>query len=347
MGIGSSPRGRGTREEPPLFPVRLRFIPARAGNTGPSSSTWSAGPVHPRAGGEHFRQRRSRLSWSGSSPRGRGTHAGKPPAQEVARFIPARAGNTKRSRSPRGSAPVHPRAGGEHGRRRPCTPATAGSSPRGRGTRALRRRPGWTRRFIPARAGNTSITTACARLATVHPRAGGEHWSERLRSAARFGSSPRGRGTPLHDLERGLRRRFIPARAGNTGAGRGRVGRVAVHPRAGGEHSMEKSMRGGSNGSSPRGRGTRLARIHARKFFRFIPARAGNTIPGKPPPDRGAVHPRAGGEHFERRGSPCSPAGSSPRGRGTHVRALRQGLGRRFIPARAGNTWSGRGWSCW
>ena len=70
-------------------------------------------------------------------------------------------------------------------------------------------------------------------------------------------------------------------------------------------------------GSSPRGRGTRCTARDGRRFFRFIPAWAGNTIAtarDKPPP---SVHPRVGGEHMP--GCVCSMLnlGSSPRGRGT------------------------------
>ena len=78
-----------------------------------------------------------------------------------------------------------------------------------------------------------------------------------------------------------------------------------------------------STGSSPRGRGTRtVGTVEAfPRRYRFIPARAGNTL-GRTPFARmpsSAVHPRAGGEHLL-----CAFSSRS--------------ACRRFIPARAGNT---------
>ena len=77
-------------------------------------------------------------------------------------------------------------------------------------------------RFIPARAGNTRRTNRPRSRSTVHPRAGGEHHEETYGMEVTNGSSPRGRGTLDAPLLRGPRRRFIPARAGNTGTNCGR-----------------------------------------------------------------------------------------------------------------------------
>ncbi|EFH10692.1 hypothetical protein HMPREF0731_3077 [Pseudoroseomonas cervicalis ATCC 49957] len=94
LGIGSSPRLRGTRLRDPLGRRHVRFIPAPAGNTyGPSGG--SARPsVHPRACGEHGRPGARRILESGSSPRLRGTQRGDLDDGELRRFIPAPAGNT-------------------------------------------------------------------------------------------------------------------------------------------------------------------------------------------------------------------------------------------------------------
>ena len=71
---------------------------------------------------------------------------------------------------------------------------------------------------------------------------------------------------------------------------------------------------------------------------RFIPARAGNTQSHLLLEDSVAVHPRAGGEHVNRRTASGWNFGSSPRGRGTLRIQRPSTLYRRFIPARAGNT---------
>ena len=280
----------------------------------------------------------ARRSENGSSPRGRGTrgHPGAPPAR--ARFIPARAGNTPPSGCETCPGTVHPRAGGEHRYRYSRDSICAGSSPRGRGTRSRGLSGRARHRFIPARAGNTEIGAQVGFVAAVHPRAGGEHGAGFKQGRDLDGSSPRGRGTPCLRGAPLQPRRFIPARAGNTFRLDGEAVAGTVHPRAGGEHAGPARARLPHRGSSPRGRGTQPAAGLDRAARRFIPARAGNTIPA--PTDRPitSVHPRAGGEHRGRAGTITKTTGSSPRGRGTLERRGELVLVRRFIPARAGNT---------
>ena len=111
---GSSPRGRGTLLCHPSLSPSCRFIPARAGNTQPAAEFSRESPVHPRAGGEHFGKNVGLEDYIGSSPRGRGTRFSKLLDLVVARFIPARAGNTASPASTATGTSVHPRAGGEH-----------------------------------------------------------------------------------------------------------------------------------------------------------------------------------------------------------------------------------------
>ena len=152
------------------------------------------------------------------------------------------------------------------------------------------------------------------------------------------GSSPRGRGTLDGGREYDYLVRFIPARAGNTVLDPGPRRPLPVHPRAGGEHGFGAVQEVGLDGSSPRGRGTPSDQRHRGRRDRFIPARAGNTLPARAPIPTRPVHPRAGGEH-RITGQPWSRArGSSPRGRGTQAGIERALVDIRFIPARAGNT---------
>ena len=315
-----------------------RFIPARAGNT--SSTAWSSRrrTVHPRTGGEHPPPDVGEDYPTGSSPCGRGTQAAIQYDWTLYRFIPARAGNTAPASWSGTKWPVHPRAGGEHGSGSVSFVVPIGSSPRGRGTlRSLRARCEW-RRFIPARAGNTTGGSGCPYSKSVHPRAGGEHLSSHPNIRRTCGSSPRGRGTPGCQSHTAGVSRFIPARAGNTYRARAGARSRSVHPRAGGEHSALGSTISIPDGSSPRGRGTLYAERRAERPLRFIPARAGNTRTAGTNGYSATVHPRAGGEH----GHVCSPVscglGSSPRGRGTRCLILAKRSSRRFIPARAGNT---------
>ena len=132
---GSSPRARGTPAEHPAVKALVRFIPASAGNTYADRAGKRAGAVHPRERGEHVVDANSYDSLGGSSPRARGTLTKPDFVTDDNRFIPASAGNTRRSR--RGAYPrsVHPRERGEHGLLQNPARVRPGSSPRARGTR--------------------------------------------------------------------------------------------------------------------------------------------------------------------------------------------------------------------
>ena len=281
---GSSPRGRGTLRN------------ARAAGVVDDGSS-------PRGRGTHSQPPRfGTLRFTGSSPRGRGTRLPTTIDLFGKRFIPAWAGNTHYSKRSRTVVTVHPRVGGEHvDLLAPLSGELGqGSSPRGRGTPALRR---------------------------DSPNA------PRL-----FGSSPRGRGTRSPCPLRRPTNRFIPAWAGNTGLDRGRLGSQSVHPRVGGEHSYQPMSARARGGSSPRGRGTPCTRSRPAGQERFIPAWAGNTAPGPRSAWGPSVHPRVGGEHLRLEPSEYPRTGSSPRGRGTRAALAQLRPYRRFIPAWAGNT---------
>jgi hypothetical protein len=153
--------------------------------------------VHPRVCGEHLPFRRQHAVDGGSSPRVRGTHEHTAGLHGEIRFIPACAGNTRCRSTARSGPPVHPRVCGEHlvDERAPCP--IGGSSPRVRGTRGRRHRPGRHSRFIPACAGNTPAATRPRSRSAVHPRVCGEHGLPVEGKVGRAGSSPRVRGT-LH-----------------------------------------------------------------------------------------------------------------------------------------------------
>ena len=214
--------------------------------------------------------------------------------------------------------PVHPRACGEHAAGALRLLAIIGSSPRLRGTLSNVRRINPIHRFIPAPAGNTT------RLKADDPKCAG--------------SSPRLRGTPTFVGEAVRIRRFIPAPAGNTRSTHLIVTTTPVHPRACGEHPGRHSPTNVNTGSSPRLRGTPGTSPDRCARPRFIPAPAGNTLFGGLISNTATVHPRACGEHQATLSMSVSPAGSSPRLRGTPSCSLRGRVPTWFIPAPAGNT---------
>lgn len=269
---GSSPRRRGTHQNRARAETAKWFIPARAGNTFSTPRAIVTSSVHPRAGRELVPAPDYPQKGADSSPRGRGTRRSRASSPAAERFIPARAGNTPPGRfiSARAgntsasaaawsASGVHPRAGGEHRKARCPLASPAGSSPRGRGTLPHQVPVGVLLRFIPARAGNTARRPPRGSRSTVHPRAGGEHADSIGRDWRFDGSSPRGRGTLTARHPGGRRRRFIPARAGNTWTDEKTMARPSVRPRAGGEHGVGPAERAGCG---RHGRGGEAALLH-------------------------------------------------------------------------------------
>ena len=254
---GSSPRLRGTQWNRQGWQFPRRFIPAPAGNTTLVDGTITEPSVHPRACGEHHRAIGRSERHSGSSPRLRGTPLICPNRTAPGRFIPAPAGNTPGQPCRLRTAPVHPRACGEHVLTKSLALNRAGSSPRLRGTLKASGVKPVERRFIPAPAGNTARVARRRPRTAVHPRACGEHAMPGRTPLTKPGSSPRLRGTRIPPVIGSRMTRFIPAPAGNT-LRRPRPGMSnSVHPRACGEHGQAADAVEPRPGSSPRLRGTR------------------------------------------------------------------------------------------
>ncbi len=153
-------------------------------------------------------------------------------------------------------------------------------------------------RFIPALAGNIPFAMISDHPISVHPRVRGEHLNSDSITDSLHGSSPRSRGTLVSLICVSHCVRFIPAFAGNIGEDSPGDNRLAVHPRVRGEHITYGWLDRDGNGSSPRSRGTCIARVHDRTISRFIPAFAGNILIPPPTSSVTAVHPRVRGEHI-------------------------------------------------
>ena len=158
-----------------------------------------------------------------------------------------------------------------------------------------------------------------------------------------FGSSPLARGALVRSRDDVAQNRFIPARAGSTLRPATRQRCNPVHPRSRGEHPDREPREEKHCGSSPLARGAQVLLAQSNLFCRFIPARAGST--GEQPAHEAAppVHPRSRGEHGVVVVGAQFVGGSSPLARGALDQQGLQGVGARFIPARAGSTGCGAG----
>ena len=91
---GSSPHTRGAPTPWSGPASRGRIIPAYAGSTPPTGSTWTPTRDHPRIRGEHHRRGRHPRRPRGSSPHTRGARQAPVHADRVPGIIPAYAGST-------------------------------------------------------------------------------------------------------------------------------------------------------------------------------------------------------------------------------------------------------------
>ena len=194
---------------------KCRFIPACAGNSYSDFVSGFVDAVHPRVCGEQIPNLALMKLSAGSSPRVRGTVVPRNWCNAKRRFIPACAGN--RSATERGAVPtaVHPRVCGEQSPSSRASDQLAGSSPRVRGTESWRLWRQDALRFIPACAGNSTVTAPEHVILTVHPRVCGEQAHAGSGMPRSSGSSPRVRGTDFDAQKHNRTRRFIPACAGN------------------------------------------------------------------------------------------------------------------------------------
>ena len=192
------------------------FIPARAGNTRRPATRAGWCSVHPRSRGKYEYSATQRSSVCGSSPLAREILGEGRAAAGLVRFIPARAGNTAQINDAGFERVVHPRSRGKYAAIGFHAHAHAGSSPLAREIHAGLLLFGEERRFIPARAGNTNEKAVMSMLSTVHPRSRGKYFQLAAIGEEDVGSSPLARKILNYEGELVIKRRFIPARAGNT-----------------------------------------------------------------------------------------------------------------------------------
>ena len=247
----------------------------------------------------------------------RGTRRGSASGLSIKRIIPAHAGNSAMSCVQLAAPPDHPRACGELRSMNPFATASAGSSPRMRGTRFLRHRLQALRRIIPAHAGNSSGRPNSPAPLSDHPRACGELLWDSSDPCSESGSSPRMRGTRECAGRLGSKSRIIPAHAGNSVCRWSPHQTISDHPRACGELGRSRPEWAEEFGSSPRMRGTRGRLWADARGARIIPAHAGNSCAVMLAGRGASDHPRACGELRDLDVDERHYFGSSPRMRGT------------------------------
>ena len=234
--------------------------------------------VYPRACGGTSQGNVKPLICAGLSPRVRGNLEGPLLYAIAGRSIPARAGEPHIPPSGKGLAAVYPRACGGTRFAGHTWAAVSGLSPRVRGN--LRSVWATNDRWgsIPARAGEPKTDTLAKTRATVYPRACGGTCAAGPGTPRPAGLSPRVRGNPGRPPLAFLQRRSIPARAGEPSQGPRLPRNMRVYPRACGGTPESSKTTSPTSGLSPRVRGNLCIRTRSSRFFRSIPARAGEPV---------------------------------------------------------------------
>ena len=215
----------------------------------------------------------------------------------------------------------HPRSRGEYPPRLVTSIHAGGSSPLSRGIRHPTLRPRTPLGIIPALAGNTLVRTCDLPLPRDHPRSRGEYRPPLPDGGVEQGSSPLSRGILRAAIVEREIQRIIPALAGNTERLQHVGGSPQDHPRSRGEYLLAALVDQVKGGSSPLSRGIRLIR----ECFWI----------------RRQDHPRSRGEYLKVLFRVWDWEGSSPLSRGIPECPGAGVLGRRIIPALAGNTPAG------
>ena len=168
--LGLSPRVRGNHLHKPLVSVRLRSIPACAGEPR-GSEVWLIKPrVYPRVCGGTSSIWAMASIPTGLSPRVRGNQNVCTARRRRPRSIPACAGEPISRRLYQISSTVYPRVcGGTLGARRRCQ-FDPGLSPRVRGNHSSRVTIPVSHRSIPACAGEPTVGSASRIASRVYPR---------------------------------------------------------------------------------------------------------------------------------------------------------------------------------
>ena len=234
-GGGLSPRSRGSRGHSERGGPGQGSIPALAGKPPAVDRHPARLRVYPRARGEAPTSRLARSGVCGLSPRSRGSRSCRPANLLPCGSIPALAGKPCCGVPPSRHRGVYPRARGEASPPTARRDASAGLSPRSRGSRRGRQAVGHHQGSIPALAGKPITHSPVARKTLVYPRARGEALGRACRVGPCRGLSPRSRGSLLGSSFRRDQVGSIPALAGKPPPCLCAERQTGVYPRARGE----------------------------------------------------------------------------------------------------------------
>ena len=336
ISLGLSPRTRGSRRQRRLCLAPHGPIPADAGEPSSAPLNPTNSWAYPRGrGGANVGNTLQALK-DGLSPRTRGSRDGVVPRRIAHGPIPADAGEPAVTPLLDIQTGAYPR--GRGGAASSCAAGicAAGLSPRTRGSLESLgpdfRGPG----PIPADAGEPWPKRGHACIARAYPRGRGGARRSAAPAAARYGLSPRTRGSPVAD-QRGVGPCGpIPADAGEPSAKPLMSCWRRAYPRGRGGAAAMRTACALRMGLSPRTRGSRPGRLHRRGQQGPIPADAGEPSGCSAANWAARAYPRGRGGAPGRIHIIDRPHGLSPRTRGSLVARFERLGDRGPIPADAG-----------
>ena len=294
--LGLSPRVRGNLVDLGENGRRRGSIPACAGEPDPLHRYRRGNQVYPRVCGGTQISCGTKPHSKGLSPRVRGNPWRRLTRSSCPGSIPACAGEPNSPPNPASLNAVYPRVcGGTQGILGRVL-AADGLSPRVRGNPAPAFRASYSKRSIPACAGEPRPTATAGAYCGVYPRVCGGTVISVGNRAESGGLSPRVRGNQYPLRQMAAVERSIPACAGEPIPGQPEQPGQGVYPRVCGGTALPASKRYPSPGLSPRVRGNQVRLLLSRIHLGSIPACAGEPDESAvgPPPQQG-LSPRVRG----------------------------------------------------
>ena len=186
----------------------------------------------------------TKLDRSDLSPLTRGKPRPSSTRRRALRLISAHTGKTPRLSDRSCHVTAHPRSREENIDAWQLPERHVGSSPLTRGKPSRRKTPTLNTGLIPAHAGKTVASWRIRQAARAHPRSRGENYRPGHCEHRCDGSSPLTRGKRFCELRVSFDAGLIPAHAGKTTAGAGKLTTEKAHPRSRGENVALCDRRG-------------------------------------------------------------------------------------------------------